>query len=163
MPGRSGFSDANRGELLRLQATDKPLYGRKGSGLEFGELDLQVADKPLYGRKGSGLEFGELDLQATDKPLYGRKGSGLEFGELDLQVADKPLNLAHAHPTMFCIHLVVKRIRTKYAHTGRKRAPNSEVCPMTRCALDPDSMHTSCNLIRDIGISVYWPTHSFSQ
>ena len=50
MPGRSGFSDADRGELLRLQAADKPHCGRKGSGLELGELDLQVADKPHCGR-----------------------------------------------------------------------------------------------------------------
>ena len=46
MPGRSGFSDADRGELLHLQAADKPHSGKKGSGLEYGELDLQVADKP---------------------------------------------------------------------------------------------------------------------
>ena len=47
MPGTSGFSGADRGELLRLQVTDKPHCGRKRSGLELGELDLQVADKPL--------------------------------------------------------------------------------------------------------------------
>ena len=81
MPGRSGFSDAVRGELLRLQATDKPHCGGKGSG----------------------LELGELDLQATDMPHCGGKESGLELGELDLQVADKPVNLAHTHPTMLSI------------------------------------------------------------
>ena len=62
MPERLGFSDADRRELLCLQSADKPHCGRKGRGLELGELDLQVADKPA--------------------------------------------NLAHAHPTMLCIHLV---------------------------------------------------------
>ena len=43
MPGRSGFSDADRGELLHLQAADKSHHGgRKGSGLELGKLDLLV-------------------------------------------------------------------------------------------------------------------------
>ena len=47
MPGRSGFSDADRGELLRVHTADKPHCGKKGSKLELGELDLQVADKPV--------------------------------------------------------------------------------------------------------------------
>ena len=35
-----GFSDAGKGELLRLQATGRPHCGRKGSGIKLGQLDL---------------------------------------------------------------------------------------------------------------------------
>ena len=48
---RSGISDADRGELLRVQAADKPHCGRKLSGLELGELDIQVADKQVRVRR----------------------------------------------------------------------------------------------------------------
>ena len=51
--------------------------------------------------------------RAADKPHCGRKGSGLELRELDLQVADKP-HLAHARPTMLCIHLVYLLVSYMY-------------------------------------------------